>query len=68
MEILASTYGIGHVHVAESKKHLREIAFGEYAGTHSLYDPQFDEIPANINTRENVFVLVDEAHELPVAT
>ena len=27
-----------------------------------LDDPQVREIPANINTRENVFVLVDEAH------
>jgi len=59
---LASTYGIGHVHVAESKKHLRELLSGDTRGLIVSMIHKFDEIPANINTRENVFVLVDEAH------
>lgn len=58
---LAAT-GIAHVQVAESKKHLRELLASDYRGLIVSMIHKFDDIPANINDRENIIVLVDEAH------
>lgn len=55
-------YGISTPKVAESKHDLREILASDYRGLIVSMIHKFDDIPANINTRESVTVLVDEAH------
>ena len=55
-------YGITTLKVAESKRDLREILASDYRGLIVSMIHKFDDIPANINTREGVTVLVDEAH------
>jgi type I restriction enzyme R subunit len=52
----------GHIFVAESKRGLRELLEADTRGLIVSMIHKFDDIPANINTRENIFVLVDEAH------
>jgi type I restriction enzyme R subunit len=54
--------GFGHVEVAQTKQHLRELLSSDRRGLIVSMIHKFDDIPANINTRENFFVLVDEAH------
>ena len=54
--------GFGHVEVAQSKAHLRDLLAGDRRGLIVAMVHKFDDIPANINMRENIFVLVDEAH------
>lgn len=54
--------GFGHVEVAESKRHLREVLASDYRGLIVSTIHKFDDIPADITTRSNVIVLVDEAH------
>src|SRR5262249_35282226 len=54
--------GFGHVEVAQSKKHLQELLQSDRRGLIVSMIHKFDDIPANVNTRKNVFVLVDEAH------
>jgi len=48
--------------VAASKKDLQDILSSDYRGLVVSMIHKFDDIPANINTRESVVVLVDEAH------
>ena len=55
-------YGITTLEVAESKRDLQEILASDYRGLIVSMIHKFDDIPANINTREGVTVLVDEAH------
>jgi type I restriction enzyme, R subunit len=55
-------YGIGTVRVAGSKRELRDILASDYRGLVVSMIHKFDDIPATINTRESVVVLVDEAH------
>lgn len=55
-------YGIKTVEVADSKKELRDILGSDYRGLVVSMIHKFEDIPANINTRESVVVLVDEAH------
>ena len=55
-------YGITTVEVAESKRDLQQILASDYRGLIVSMIHKFDDIPANINTREGVTVLVDEAH------
>lgn len=57
-----SAYGIGTVEVAQSKQDLRRILGGDYRGLVVSMIHKFDDVPADLNTRENVVVLVDEAH------
>jgi len=57
--------GFGHVAVAQSKRHLQELLQNDTRGIivsmiHKF--DKFDDIPANLNRRSNIFVLVDEAH------
>jgi len=52
----------GNVVVADSKKNLRELLSSDRRGLIVSMIHKFDDIPEKINTRENVFVLVDEAH------
>ena len=55
-------YGITSLEVAESKRDLQQILASDYRGLIVSMIHKFDDIPANINTREGVTVLVDEAH------
>jgi len=54
--------GLGSVEVADSKERLRELLKTDTRGIIVSMIHKFDDIPANINTRSNIFVLVDEAH------
>lgn len=54
--------GFGHVEVADSKKHLRELLGADRRGLIVSMIHKFDDIPERINERKNFFVLVDEAH------
>jgi len=54
--------GIEHVEVAKSKRDLRGLLASDRRGLIVTMIHKFDEIPERINTRANVFVLVDEAH------
>nr|MBP8976077.1 HsdR family type I site-specific deoxyribonuclease [Bacteroidota bacterium] len=54
--------GIGNVEVTESKEHLRELLLLDRRGLIVTMIHKFEGIPANSNTRKNIFVLVDEAH------
>ncbi len=58
----ADAYGIKTVRVADSKKELQEILGADYRGLVVSMIHKFDGIPANINARESVVILVDEAH------
>src|SRR3989454_806528 len=48
--------------VADSKKELRDVLAADYRGLVVSMIHKFDDIPAVINTRKSVVVLVDEAH------
>ncbi|MBI4181314.1 MAG: HsdR family type I site-specific deoxyribonuclease, partial [Chloroflexi bacterium] len=54
--------GLGSVEVANSKERLKELLRNDTRGIIVSMIHKFDDIPANINTRSNIFVLVDEAH------
>lgn len=54
--------GFGRVKVAESKRNLRKLLEQDYRGLIVSMIHKFDDMPANMITRENFFVLVDEAH------
>ena len=54
--------GFGRVHVARSKRHLRRLLRDDTRGLIVSMIHKFDDADANLNTRKNVFVLVDEAH------
>ncbi len=54
--------GMGHAEVAHSKRHLRDLLRSDYRGLIVSTIHKFHEMPANINTRANIFVLIDEAH------
>ena len=55
-------YGITAFQVATSKRNLQEILASDYRGLIVSMIHKFDDIPADINTRKGVTVLVDEAH------
>ena len=57
-----AAYGFGDVEVVESKKHLQQLLKSDYRGLLVTMIHKFDKIPADINTRKNIVVLVDEAH------
>lgn len=59
---LAATLGIGHVDVAQSKAHLLELLASDARGLIVSMIHKFDDTPAKVNLRANIFVLVDEAH------
>lgn len=54
--------GFGSVAVAERKSHLRKLLENDRRGLIVSMIHKFDKISANVNTRGNIFVLVDEAH------
>jgi type I restriction enzyme R subunit len=51
-----------NVVIAHSKRHLKELLESGRRGLILTMIHKFDSIPADINTRSNIFVLVDEAH------
>lgn len=55
-------YGIGSAQIASSKRELRKILSSDYRGLVVSMIHKFEDIPADMSTRENVIVLVDEAH------
>ena len=55
-------YGITTLEVAQSKDDLERILASDYRGLVVSMIHKFDKRPANLNTRENVAVLIDEAH------
>ena len=54
--------GFGRMVVAQSKRHLRQLLKDDHCGLIVSMVHKFDEIPGDSNTRDNIFVLVDEAH------
>lgn len=57
-----SACGLGLVEVARSKRHLRELLASDRRGLIVSMIHKFDDMPASLNLRSNIFVLVDEAH------
>lgn len=57
-----TSLGVGRVVVAESKAHLRGLLRDDYRGLIVTTIHKFDDMPADMVTRQNVYVLVDEAH------
>ncbi|MEP0826680.1 MAG: type I restriction endonuclease subunit R [Nitrososphaera sp.] len=60
-----SSYGLEKgrgMEIAESKQHLRELLESDYRGLIVSMIHKFERMPADVNKRENIFVLVDEAH------
>ncbi len=55
-------YGITNVDVANSKRHLQQILASDYRGLVVSMIHKFDDVPANLNQRHSIVVLVDEAH------
>ncbi|MHB1006081.1 MAG: type I restriction endonuclease subunit R [Chloroflexota bacterium] len=54
--------GFGQVSVAESKADLQRLLRADQRGLILSMIHKFDGIPADLNKRTNIFVLVDEAH------
>ncbi len=54
--------GFENAHLALSKRHLRELLRNDTRGLIVSMIHKFDKADANLNTRSNIFVLVDEAH------
>jgi len=54
--------GFSQVHVALSKRHLRDLLKQDTRGLIVSMIHKFDDADANLNIRTNIFVLVDEAH------
>ena len=54
--------GFGSVEVARSKKHLWRLLESDRRGLIVSMIHKFDGIPEKVNLRDNIFVLVDEAH------
>ncbi|MFN8475906.1 MAG: HsdR family type I site-specific deoxyribonuclease [Anaerolineae bacterium] len=56
------SYGIKTVEVAQSKADLQRILGSDYRGLVVSMIHKFDGVPANLNTRKSIVILVDEAH------
>ena len=57
-----TSYGINGFRLAGSKRELQDILSSDYRGLVLSMIHKFDDVPAKINTRKSVIVLVDEAH------
>lgn len=57
-----SAVGVANVELADSKKTLQGLLSSDKRGLIVSMIHKFEGISANINTRDNIFVLVDEAH------
>ncbi len=56
------SYGYPNIVRAESKNHLRELLETDYRGLIITTIHKFEDMPKSVNERENIIVLVDEAH------
>ncbi len=54
--------GFGNIEVADSKKNLQDLLYTDYRGLIVSMIHKFEGISKNMNLRNNLFVLVDEAH------
>src|SRR3990170_95794 len=54
--------GVQNIEIADSKREMKELLQQDRRGLIVSMIHKFDDIPQDINTRENIFVLVDEAH------
>jgi type I restriction enzyme R subunit len=54
--------GFGKVEVAQSKRHLQDLLRADRRGLIVSMIHKFDDIPEKVNERENIYILVDEAH------
>ena len=54
--------GFKNVHIARSKRHLRKLLKEDTRGLIVSMIHKFDKADANLNTRSNIIVLIDEAH------
>ncbi len=54
--------GFGQVTLAQTKQQLRQLLARDHRGLIVSTIHKFDDMPPDASTRENVFVLVDEAH------
>lgn len=63
-QLFGNLEAVGFVNVqqAETKAHLKELLSSDHRGLIVSTIHKFDRMPANVNTRSNVAVLVDEAH------
>ena len=57
-----SSVGIESVEVAQSKRHLQELLRTDRKGLIVTMIHKFEGMEKNINTKDNIFVLIDEAH------
>lgn len=57
-----SAYGISSARVANSKRDLQDLLSSDYRGLIVSMIHKFEGIPANINTKDSVVILADEAH------
>jgi type I restriction enzyme R subunit len=60
--------GIGNVEVAESKRDLQVLLASDHRGLIVSMIHKFEGMPAEINSRDTIFVLVDEAHRTTTGT
>lgn len=54
--------GLGNVEHAESISKLNKLLRDDYRGIVVCMVHKFRDMPANINTRKNIYILIDEAH------
>lgn len=59
---------IGNVEVAESKRDLQALLTADHRGLIISMIHKFEGMPAEINTRDTIFILVDEAHRTTTGT
>jgi type I restriction enzyme R subunit len=55
-------YGFPNIKIAESRDDLRELLASDYRGLIITIIHKFYGMPKNVNTRNNIIVLIDEAH------
>ena len=55
-------FGFPNITVAKNKDHLRELLASDYRGLIITIIHKFAGMPKNINTRNNIILLIDEAH------
>lgn len=60
--------GIGNVEVAESKRELQALLAADHRGLIVSMIHKFEGMPEKINSRDTIFILVDEAHRTTTGT
>lgn len=57
-----TSVGFENINVANTKKHLKKLLTQDTRGLLVTMIHKFEDMPQNVNTRSNIFILVDEAH------